>query len=168
MTFEIKVANKDVEVKFDYKTMFKANKLFGEKGEDGQDTSTGSINLFMRLSSGDDEGLIDFISLGMDKKSAEKLTQDKYIEAIQGKIDEYIEEGLSEKEAYQQIFKDAREEMLGSGFFVGKLEQTLDMMEKGVAMMDDSEDNQGQIKATERLVEMLKKEISSANASVTE
>lgn len=156
MPFVIEVKGKPLEIKFDYRTMFKANKQLGTVDEDGNKNADGAFNLFNRISNQEDEAIFDLLKLVHKGKA---LTEDDIFEAIEKYIEAYDGD---ESEAYDALFTDLKQEMLDSGFFVKKLKKQLENLEKGKEILEAREDDQSQVqaKALSDLIDSMKKELS--------
>lgn len=160
MAFEIEVKNKPLEIKFDYRTMFKANQKLGSTDEKGNKNNDGASNLFSRIVNQEDSAIFDLINLVHKGKA---LTDDDIFDAIEKHLDEYDGD---ESEAYDALFNEIKEEMLNSGFFLKKLKKQIQNMERGKEMLaeKDDEQTQMQVKALSDLIDSMNKEISSHNA----
>lgn len=161
MAFVINVKDKPLEIKFNYRMMFKANKELGSINEEtGKNNEDGASQLFMNIMNQDDTAIFELIRLAGSNKS--KFTENDIFTAIEGKLEEYMEDGKTEAEAYDALFNDIKEEMLDSGFFMRKLEKQIENMEKGKKILAEREDkdSQSQAKAIEELIASIKNEIS--------
>jgi len=161
MAFEIEVKNKPLEIKFDYRTMFKVNKeLASDNPETGQKNNDGASNLFSRILEQEDEAVFDLIQLAYPNKK--KLTQNDLFDAVEGFFEDYEDE----EEAVDALFNGIKEEMLDSGFFLKKIKKQIKNMEQGKEMLKDRGDEQSemQAKALDGMLNSMKKEISSATA----
>ena len=158
MTFVIKVKKKDVEIKFNYRLNFKANKKLGTKNEQGVPQNDGAGILFVQVLEKEDDALVNLIKLVDDK-----LSENEILDAVDGYVASLVEDGLGEEEAYDQVFEDLKEEMLSSGFFVSKVrkyhEQLMAAQEVLGAKTD--EESQATAKALGDLAQRVKKELSS-------
>lgn len=164
MAFEIEVKGKTLEIKFDYRTMFKANKKLASKNpETGQKNDDGASNLFNRILAQDDEAVFDLINLVWTGK---KLTENDLFDALEGFFEDYEDE----EEAVDALFNGIKEEMLDSGFFMKKLKKQIENMEKGRDILKERDDEQSQmqVKAIDNLLSSMKKEILSENAQGTD
>ena len=154
IVFEVK--GKEQKVKFDFRTLFKANrKLSSTNPDTGDKNDDGAYNLFNQINSGSEEGIINLIQL----TSSRKLTEDDALEAM----DKYVEDlGIDEEEAYNQLFEDVKNELLDSGFFVGKLKKQIETIEKGIQALEKhgTEEQKEQIPLMKEQLDSLKKEIS--------
>lgn len=162
MAFEIEVKGKTLEIKFDYRTMFKANKELATKNpETGQKNNDGASNLLSRILEQDDEAVFDLIELVYPNKK-KKLTENDLFDAIEG----YIEVYDDESEGYDALFNNVKEEMLDSGFFLKKVKKQVENMEQGKKMLEERDDEQSkmQAKALDGMLSSLKNEISSKTA----
>ena len=154
MSLIFKVKGKEQEVKFDFKTLFKANRELSSKNpETGKKNDDGAFNLFTQINEGSDEGIINLIQL-----TGNKVTEEQALDAMAQYMEDYE---LDDEEAYDQLFKDVKDELLNSGFFVGKLKKQVDTMEKGAKTIEKhgTEEQKEQIPLMKEQIEMLKKEI---------
>ena len=163
MAFVINVKGEPLEIKFNYRTMYKANSELGSVDEKGNKNKDGASSLFSRVMDEDDTAIRDLINLVHKGK---KLTEDEIFDSIEGYIEE--QDG-NEEEAYKSLFTNMKEEMLDSGFFVSKLNKQIENMEKGTKLLkskkDEESQNQAQILGD--MIDSMKKEISSHNAPAT-
>lgn len=157
MAFTVNVRGKDLEVKFNYRMMFKANRELGSIDENGKKNEDGASNLFMKVMNQEDTAIFDLIRLAHTGGKA--LTEEEIFDAIENRFEGVEDEG----EAYDELFNDMKEEMLNSGFFMRKLEAQIKNMEKGKAILAEKEDqtSKDQVKAITDLIDSMKKEISS-------
>lgn len=157
MAFTINIRNKDLEIKFNYRMMFKANRELGSLDENGKKNEDGASNLFMKIMNQEDTAIFDLIRLAHTGGKA--LTEEEIFNAIEERFEGVENEG----EAYDELFNDMKEEMLNSGFFMRKLEAQIKNMEKGKAILAEKEDqtSKDQVKAITDLIDSMKKEISS-------
>lgn len=151
MSFNITIKNKEREIKFNYRLLFKANKYFGSEKEDGTKEANGAGNLFLRLTEKDDDALVDFLKLACK----EKVSEEDIIQAIE----EYVTASDDVETDYVGLFDEILEEMKHSGFFSVKLKQYLEMLEKARKMMLEKETKESmeQAKAMEEAINMMKK-----------
>lgn len=158
MAFVIKVKKKDVEIKFNYRLNFKANKKLGTKNENGESQNDGAGILFTQVLEGEDAALINIIQL-MD----DKFTENDILDAIGEYVEELVNDEVNEEQAYAQIFKDLKEEMLASGFFVSKIRKYQENLELAKEYSEAKADEESKLsvrKLTE-LIEKMKNELSS-------
>lgn len=157
MAFTINVNNKPLEIKFNYRLLYKANKTLGTVNtETGKRNEDGAGNLFVQVIQKNDDAIIDIIKLVYKGKLSD--------EEIFSAIEDYLEKcgADSEKEAYNTLFNEMKEEMLASGFFVSKLEMYLENMDKAAEMMKGKKDSESkaQLKAIQDLRNTIAKESS--------
>ncbi|MGM0206433.1 hypothetical protein IGI96_000902 [Enterococcus sp. DIV0421] len=157
MSFDITVKNKLVQIKFNYALNFRANKKLGSKDKDGNRQNDGAGVLFVQVLEKEDDALINLLQL-VDKG----FTENDILDAVQNYTDNLVENGLSEEQAYNQIFDDLKEEMLNSGFFVSKIRKYTENMEKVLEILSTRKTEESKLQASEikKLVEKIKKEIS--------
>lgn len=160
MSVVFNVKNKDVEIKFNYRMMFKANKHLGSINSEGNRNDDGASNLFNRILSQEDEAIFDLIKLA--HTGSKTLTDDELFDAVENKLQEYMNDSMSEKEAYNQLFEDVKGEMFNSGFFMRKLENQIKNMEQGKKLLAQREDqtSKEQVLAITDLLDKMQKEIS--------
>lgn len=158
MAFVIKVKKKDVEIKFNYRLNFKANKKLGTKNENGESRNDGAGILFTQVLEGEDAALINIIQLTDDK-----FTENDILDAIGEYVEELVNDEVNEEQAYAQIFTDLKEEMLASGFFVSKIRKYQENLElaKEYSEAKTDEESKLTVKKLTGLIEMMKKELSS-------
>ncbi len=72
-----------------------------------------------------------------------------------------LESGLDEEEAYNQIFVDVKEEILDSGFFVGKLKKQIESVEKGAKTIEKhgTDEQKTQVGVMKDMIASVKNEI---------
>lgn len=159
MAFIVNIRGKDLEIKFNYRMMFKANRELGSIDEKGNKNEDGASNLFMRVMNQEDTAIFDLIRLA--HKGGKALTEDEIFDAIEKRFEDCEDEG----EAYDKLFNDVKEEMLNSGFFMKKLQAQIENMEKGKDILKEKEDetSKTQVKLLTDLIDSIKKEISSLN-----
>ncbi len=159
MAFEINVKGQLLEIKFNYRTMYKANRELGSIDENGNKQEDGASNLFLRVLQQDDSAIFDLIKLTYKGKG---LKEDDIFDALE----ERFEGAEDEAKAYDELFDDMKDEMLRSGFFTRKLEAQIENLEKGITILEAREDKDSQTQATmlRDVVGTAKKEISSAGA----
>lgn len=157
MALVFNVKGKEQEIKFDFKTLFKANRrLSSVNPETGERNNDGAMNLFNQINNGSEEGIINLIQIASGNK---KVDEDQALEAIE----KYLEDsGSDEEEAYNQLFLDVKGEMLDSGFFVGKLKKQLETMEQGAKTIEKhgTDEQKAQIEIMNDMIDSVKKEIS--------
>lgn len=156
MTLVFNVKGKPQEIKFDFRTLFKANRqLSSTNPETGQRNNDGALNLFNQINEANEEGIINLIQLVGGKK----VTEEDALEAMETYM---LESGLDEEDAYNQIFEDVKQEILDSGFFVGKLKKQLESTEKGIATIQKhgTEEQKAQVEIMKDMMDSVRKEIS--------
>ena len=100
MAFVIKVKKKDVEIKFNYRLNFKANKKLGTKNENGEPQNDGAGILFTQVLEGEDAALINIIQL-MD----DKFTENDVLDAIGEYVENLVDDEVTEEQAYLKSLK---------------------------------------------------------------
>lgn len=157
MSFDIKLKGKEQKIKFNYMMLFKANKKLASKDKEGKSQNDGAGVLFVQVIEKEDDALINLLQL-VDSKA----TENDALEAVNGYINELVDTGMNEEEAYNQIFLDLKEEMLASGFFVSKIRKYLENIEKVLTILESRKTEEDKIQSLElkKLVEKISKEIS--------
>lgn len=156
MALVFDINGKEQEIKFNFRLLFKANrKLSSKDPETGEVGNNGALNLFTQINDGREEGIINLIQLASGNK---KVTEDVALEAIEAYM---IQTGLDDEEAYNQIFIDVKEEILDSGFFVGKIKKQVEALENNVATIEKhgTEEQKTQVKVMKDMIDSVKNEI---------
>lgn len=158
MAFVIKVKKEELEIKFNYRLNFKANKKLGTKNEMGEYQNDGAGILFAQVLDREDAALINIIQLMNDK-----ITESDALDAISDYVENLVDDEVTEEQAYAQIFEDLKEEMLASGFFVSKIRKYLENLElaKEYTESKNDEDSKLAVKKLTELIDRVKKELSS-------
>ena len=153
---EFKVKNKIIEIKFDYRTMFKVDKQLATKNKE-----TGSINndgvgtLFNNILNRNDAGLVDLILLSANKAFSKAISEDDAITAIE---DWLVDNDAADTE---NLFEEIQQEMVDSGFFRNKILKYIENLETAVEYMKAQEDSEAlQIEVTEKLIGKMKSALS--------
>ena len=153
---EFKVKNKIIEIKFDYRTMFKVDKQLATKNkETGASNNDGVGTLFNNILNRNDEGLVDLILLSANKAFSKAISEDDAITAI--------EEWLVDNDAAdtENLFEEIQQEMVDSGFFRNKILKYIENLETAVEYMKAQEDSEAlQIEVTEKLIGKMKSALS--------
>lgn len=157
MTITIKVKKQDLDIKFDYRLMFKANKVLSSVDENGQRAENGAGQLFVNVLERKDSAIFDLIRLA----DTRKLTEEDIVDAIANYAAEH---------GYETIFEEVEAELLESGFFRPKIQKYLDDMKFGQELLGEptNREETTQQKALEKMVERLQSKISSHNVQDTE
>lgn len=153
---EFKVKNKIIEIKFDYRTMFKVDKQLATKNkETGASNNDGVGTLFNNILNRNDEGLVDLILLSANKAFSKAISEDDAITAIE---DWLVENGAEDTE---NLFEEIQQEMVDSGFFRNKILKYIENLETAVEYMKAQEDSEAlQIEVTEKLIGKMKSALS--------
>ena len=153
---EFKVKNKIIEIKFDYRTMFKVDKQLATKNkETGASNNDGVGTLFNNILNRNDEGLVDLILLSANKAFSKAISEDDAITAIE---DWLVENGAEDTE---NLFEEVQQEMVDSGFFRNKILKYIENLETAVEYMKAQEDSEAlQIEVTEKLIGKMKSALS--------
>lgn len=153
---EFKVKNKIIEIKFDYRTMFKVDKQLATKNkETGASNNDGVGTLFNNILNRNDEGLVDLILLSANKAFSKAISEDDAITAIE---DWLVDNDAADTE---NLFEEVQQEMVDSGFFRNKILKYIENLETAVEYMKAQEDSEAlQIEVTEKLIGKMKSALS--------
>lgn len=153
---EFKVKNKIIEIKFDYRTMFKVDKQLATKNkETGASNNDGVGTLFNNILNRNDEGLVDLILLSANKAFSKAISEDDAITAIEDWLAEHDAENT------ENLFEEIQQEMVDSGFFRNKILKYIENLETAVEYMKAQEDSEAlQIEVTEKLIGKMKSALS--------
>ena len=153
---EFKGKNKIIEIKFDYRTMFKVDKQLATKNkETGASNNDGVGTLFNNILNRNDEGLVDLILLSANKAFSKAISEDDAITAIE---DWLVDNDAADTE---NLFEEIQQEMVDSGFFRNKILKYIENLETAVEYMKAQEDSEAlQIEVTEKLIGKMKSALS--------
>lgn len=153
---EFKVKNKVVEIKFDYRTMFKVDKQLATKNKDtGASNNDGVGTLFNNILNRNDEGLVDLILLSANKAFSKAISEDDAITAIENWL---VDNDADDTES---LFEEIQQEMIDSGFFKNKILKYIENLETAVEYMKAQEDSEAlQVEITEKLIGKMKSALS--------
>ena len=153
---EFKVKNKIIEIKFDYRTMFKVDKQLATKNkETGASNNDGVGTLFNNILNRNDEGLVDLILLSANKAFSKAISEDDAITAIE---DWLVDNDAADTE---NLFEEIQQEMVDSGIFRNKILKYIENPETAVEYMKAQEDSEAlQIEVTEKLIGKMKSALS--------
>lgn len=153
---EFKVKNKIIEIKFDYRTMFKVDKQLATKNkETGASNNDGVGTLFNNILNRNDEGLVDLILLSANKAFSKAISEDDAITAIE---DWLVDNDAADTEI---LFEEIQQEMVDSGFFRNKILKYIENLETAVEYMKAQEDSEPlQVEVTEKLIGKMKSALS--------
>lgn len=153
---EFKVKNKIIEIKFDYRTMFKVDKQLATKNkETGASNNDGVGTLFNNILNRNDEGLVDLILLSANKAFSKAISEDDAITAIE---DWLVDNDAADTE---NLFEEIQQEMVDSGFFRNKILKYIENLEMAVEYMKAQEDSEPlQVEVTEKLIGKMKSALS--------
>ena len=153
---EFKVKNKIIEIKFDYRTMFKVDKQLATKNkETGSSNNDGVGTLFNNILNRNDAGLVDLILLSANKAFSKAISEDDAITAIE---DWLVDNDAADTE---NLFEEIQQEMVDSGFFRNKILKYIENLETAVEYMKAQEDSEAlQIEVTEKLIGKMKSALS--------
>ena len=122
---EFNVAKKIVEIKFDYRLMFKIDKDMATKDANGQSARNGVGALFFKIVNRDDQGIVDLIQYCASKKS-KAVSEDEALAAIEARF-----EKSESDDPQEELFQEIEEEMVQSGFFKKKILKYIENMKLG-------------------------------------
>ena len=150
MAFTITVGKKDLDIKFNFRLMFKVNKDLATTDDNGNRQENGAGQLFINITERKDSALVDLIRIAANDK---KLTDDTILDAI---------EDYAAEHGYEEMYDEIEKELLDSGFFLQKIQKTLEDMKFGRELMQDSksEQEQMQAQAIDKVIQRLEKKIS--------
>lgn len=153
---EFKVKNKIIEIKFDYRTMFKVDKQLATKNKDtGASNNDGVGTLFNNILNRNDEGLVDLILLSANKAFSKAISEDDAITAIENWL---VDNDADDTES---LFEEIQQEMVDSGFFKNKILKYIENLETAVEYMKAQEDSEAlQVEITEKLIGKMKSALS--------
>ena len=153
---EFKVKNKIIEIKFDYRTMFKVDKQLATKNkETGASNNDGVGTLFNNILNRNDEGIVDLILLSANKAFTKAISEDDAITAIE---DWLVDNDAADTE---NLFEEIQQEMVDSGFFRNKILKYIENLETAVEYMKAQEDSEPlQVEVTEKLIGKMKSALS--------
>ena len=153
---EFKVKNKIIEIKFDYRTMFKVDKQLATKNkETGASNNDGVGTLFNNILNRNDEGLVDLILLSANKAFSKAISEDDAITAIE---DWLVDNDAADTE---NLFEEVQQEMVDSGFYRNKILKYIENLETAVEYMKAQDDSEPlQVEVTEKLIGKMKSALS--------
>ena len=153
---EFKVKNKIIEIKFDYRTMFKVDKQLATKNkETGASNNDGVGTLFNNILNRNDEGIVDLITLSANKAFSKAISEDDAITAIENWLVD------NDAEDTESLFEEIQQEMVDSGFFKNKILKYIENLETAVEYMKAQEDSEAlQVEIIEKLIGKMKSALS--------
>ena len=153
---EFKVKNKIIEIKFDYRTMFKVDKQLATKNkETGASNNDGVGTLFNNILNRNDAGIVDLILLSANKAFSKAISEDDAITAIENWL---VDNEAADTEI---LFEEIQQEMVDSGFFRNKILKYIENLETAVEYMKAQEDSEAlQVEVTEKLIGKMKSALS--------
>lgn len=153
---EFKVKNKIIEIKFDYRTMFKVDKQLATKNkETGASNNDGVGTLFNNILNRNDAGIVDLITLSANKAFSKAISEDDAITAIEDWLVDH------DAESTEILFEEIQQEMVDSGFFRNKILKYVENLETAVEYMKAQEDSEAlQVEVTEKLIGKMKNALS--------
>ena len=153
---EFKIKNKIIEIKFDYRTMFKVDKQLATKNKEiGASNNDGVGTLFNNILNRNDAGIVDLITLSANKAFSKAISEDDAITAIEDWLVEH------DAESTEILFEEIQQEMVDSGFFRNKILKYIENLETAVEYMKAQEDSEAlQVEVTEKLIGKMKSALS--------
>lgn len=153
---EFKIKNKIIEIKFDYRTMFKVDKQLATKNkETGASNNDGVGTLFNNILNRNDAGIVDLITLSANKAFSKAISEDDAITAIEDWLVEH------DAQSTEILFEEIQQEMVDSGFFRNKILKYIENLETAVEYMKAQEDSEAlQVEVTEKLIGKMKNALS--------
>ena len=153
---EFKVKNKIIEIKFDYRTMFKVDKQLATKNkETGASNNDGVGTLFNNILNRNDAGIVDLITLSANKAFSKAISEDDAITAIE---DWLVDNDAADTE---NLFEEIQQEMVDSGFFFFFFLKYIENLETVVEYRNAQEDSEPlQVEVTEKLIGKMKSALS--------
>lgn len=127
---EFKIGNKAVEIKFDFRLMFRIDKDLATKDANGQSSKNGIGALFYKIVDRDDQGIVDLIQFCGSKKG-KAISEDEALSAIEN----YFEKSDAE-DPQEALFEEIQEEMVQSGFFKKKILKYIENMRLGLELAE--------------------------------
>ena len=127
---EFNVAKKIVEIKFDYRLMFKIDKDMATKDANGQSAGNGVGALFFKIVNRDDQGIVDLIQYCASKKG-KAVSEDEALTAIEARF-----EKSASDDPQEELFQEIEEEMVRSGFFKKKILKYIENMRLGLELAE--------------------------------
>lgn len=145
-----------VEIKFDYRTMFKVERELSTKDDHGNSNNDGVGVLFGGILNMDDNMLVRLIKLCVSNKAKDPTTDEVLVA-----IEKYMENSEAE-DPYEALFKEVEEAMVESGFFSKKILRYIETTEKVTGYLKSLPDSEPlQIQLLEELTGKMKAAISS-------
>lgn len=156
---EFKIGNKIIEIKFDYRLMFKIDKELATKDENGQPAGNGVGALFYKIVNRDDQGVVDLIQF-CGKKKGKAVSEDEALTAIE----EYFEKSEAD-DPQEALFEEIKQEMVESAFFKKKILTYIDNMKLGKELAESqATENDGtaqaQLKALSQIIGKMENAVS--------
>ncbi|WP_338230746.1 tail assembly chaperone [Lactiplantibacillus paraxiangfangensis] len=134
---KVKIAGKDVEVKFDFKAFFKANKELSQNG--GQD---GAAQLWLQFVTGDVMAPYNALCILLPKSYKDDQVKDA--------LDDYMDAGK-----YDEFVDDLTAELKASGFFHKAAQNMVDQIDKYGQTNPTKDQTAAEKKRTEAVADML-------------
>ena len=145
-----------IEIKFDYRTMFKVDKQLATKNKDTSASNNDGVGtLFNNILNRNDEGIVDLIILSANKTLSKAVSEDEAITAIETWL---VDNDADDTES---LFEEIQQEMIDSGFFKNKILKYIKNLETAVEYMKAQENSEVlQIEITEKLIGEMKNALS--------
>lgn len=148
---KLTIGRKEVEGKFGYGSLFRANSKFSNHDDQGNSMDDGAAMLFYRLTQGDVTVISDIISILVEGKVNES--------DVFGAVDDMTDGGDQDK--VDELMDNFKEEMLESGFFKKTIQKYIKTLEEGIGALQAKEDKDSkmQVQAMQTLLDGLNEEI---------
>lgn len=131
---ELKANKKIIEIKFNYRMMFKVDKKLATRNQEtGASNNDGVGTLFSQILNRDDNGLVSLIKLASSQVGKKDFTDDDAIDVIE----QWLED--NEATSTEGLFQAVQDEMVESGFFKDKISKYIDNMKKVIDYLKSKE-----------------------------
>ena len=134
-------------LKFNFKALFNANRVFSSTDQNGNNMGDGATNLFVRLVSGDPSALVDVIKAA---GGFPKATDDDLFAVV----DELTADG----EKVDEVMAEMKDELKNSGFFKKSIMMQKEGLETALLILqakEQTEEVAQQVAALERILKLL-------------
>ncbi len=148
---KLTIGRKDVEGKFGYGALFRANSKFSNHDNQGNSMDDGAAMLFYRLTQGDVTVISDILSILVDGKVSET--------DVFSAVDDMT--GGGNQQEVDELMDTLKEEMLESGFFNKTIQKYIKTLEEGIETLKakEDEDSKMQVQAMQTLLDGLNEAI---------
>lgn len=148
---DLKIGNKDVTAKFNFKALLEANKKYSGVDNDGNSMEDGAATLLIRLANDDTTALVDILKVTVDGK----FNDDQFIEAVEVMTDD--------GENLDEVMAEFKEELKNSGFFKKAIHAQIKQLEDMMPMLENKAETDTEFKdglmAVQQRVKLLKENI---------